>query len=464
MPRARPLAAALLGALAAGGPLAAEDLSPWAATPVRFWSPAGYPRLRAAQEAAQPVNLPGPGRPPWRAPARVGAAVLELGDGHFWAIGGWDPQWRATNRTWVYVPEPFERHLREPARHPGGFWKEGPRMHRRRAFAAVCLLTDGRILVAGGYDEGGAPQRHAEVLDPRTGRCRRVDPMTAPRAGAAVVRLKNGRVLLAGGYRHGNRPTATLETYDPALEGFVEHPWRLPVAVAFPAAARLDDGDVLLTGGWTGDRPSDQMVLLDDIGAPVHPWQGVSRHPLARGALRLVGHLAGPRAGHRMRTMGEVVLIAGGTVGEPCAPTLAADPPEVWDTARPGPESAFEPLDRLDARYPRWLPYEDGQAGERWGVGVEWPDCPDLSPGARGAMLPCWVFPREARDPQDGRLPWDGRLTAEGRTPWGRGPDQHALPEPRDRGWPMPASAEDPRPAPPSPGYHPLPRERRPAP
>jgi hypothetical protein len=193
------------------------------------------------------------------------------------------------------------------------------------------------------------------------------------------------------------------------------------------------------------------VVLFDDIGAPVHPWQGVSRHPLARGGLRHVGHLEAPRAGHRMRTLGEVVLIAGGSTQEPCSPNLEVLPPEIWDSARPGPESAFELISPLDPRFPRALPYR--------GIGIEYlvhqghEPCPPAS--TRGAPEgPCWIFPRNARIPSDGRIPWDGPLPLEGRLLWGEShPDERLLPEPRDRVTPFSGSSKDPRPAGRPPGY-----------
>lgn len=406
------------------------------------------------------IGTPGAGRPAWVPLTRTGTAVLELGDGRYWAIGGWDAQGRPSNRTWVYRAEPHERLLRPADRHPGGFWTEGPRMHFPRAFPAVEVLADGRILVAGGFGPKGVPLREAERIDPATGRCWRLPPMRSPRAAAVAIRLRNGRVLLLGGFRTPGRPTATLESYDPSLEEFLAHPWRLPDPAAYGAACRLMDGDVLFSGGWTGRRVSDQVVLFDDIGGPVNPRQGVLRHPLARGGLHRVGDLEAPRAGHRMRRMGEVVLIAGGSQAEPCEAFPEELPPEVWDTARPGPSTAFALVAPEDSRYPRQLPYPDRQ-GTRL-VGARFPDCPDLTPTREGPDLPCWVFPPEARVPSDGRVPWDGRLPLEGRSLWGESdPDEHLLPEPRDRLMPFPASSKDPRPDSIPPGYPDLPRGKK---
>src|SRR5262245_1392072 len=70
-----------------------------------------------------------------------------------------------------------------------------------RAGAASVQLTDGRVLIAGGFFAGSPdPSRRAEVYDPGTGGFSLL-PATlgSSRIGAAGARLPDGRVLIIGG-------------------------------------------------------------------------------------------------------------------------------------------------------------------------------------------------------------------------------------------------------------------------
>src|SRR4051812_42410997 len=61
-------------------------------------------------------------------------------------------------------------------------------------------LTDGTVLLAGGYDRAtGIPMRSAQIYDPRTGALARVADMTSPRSGHTATRLPDGKVAFAGG-------------------------------------------------------------------------------------------------------------------------------------------------------------------------------------------------------------------------------------------------------------------------
>jgi hypothetical protein len=89
--------------------------------------------------------------------------------------------------------------------------------------------------------------------------------MTSDRVGAAAVKLNDGRVLIAGGKsgrvvtsRHPNlfslTPLNTAEIFDPESSTFIrtgdmEAPHYLPTATT------LDNGNVLVVGGWTIKGP-----------------------------------------------------------------------------------------------------------------------------------------------------------------------------------------------------------------
>lgn len=405
------------------------------------WDPPGYftrderkgftqwVRRHASAPRTQGIAPVRPKQPP---PRPIGGAIQELGDGTYLIAGGYLGRHKATRATWIYRPEPLERELRPTPPHPGGVWRQGPIMHFARSFASAELLADGRVLVAGGLDPSGNPQKTAEVLDVERGRWRRLPDMNHARAGAAIQRGTDARIFLIGGLETRTKPTATIESFQPLTDHFSEHPLVLPEAVSFPAVTRLMDGDFLISGGWTGTRASKQIVLVDWVGAPTSGRVvTTSHHPFARGNLRRVGTLAGARAGHRMRRIGEVVLIAGGFYGDPCRRSPLADPPEVWDPARCCRPSAFEPVGPLDPRYPRRLPVRVDATRNRF-VREGTIPCPgsEKAPGPswRG---PEWFYPRDAWRPCEGREDPPPPLEVE---------------PPQDRAWPFPATAKDPRP------------------
>lgn len=84
--------------------------------------------------------------------------------------------------------------------HSGAITRTEPVISRRIGHAAT-LLADGRVLVSGGrrkYEEHGA-LRSAEIFDPATNRWTATGPMTREREHHRTVLLSDGRVLVAGG-------------------------------------------------------------------------------------------------------------------------------------------------------------------------------------------------------------------------------------------------------------------------
>jgi hypothetical protein len=140
-----------------------------------------------------------------------------------------------------------------------GTWSgAGVVAHTRTAYRAT-LLADGRVLVTGGRgsNDGGSssdgPLSSVELFDPATGSWIDGKPMHEPRTGHTATLLSDGRVLVAGG--QGTETSATnqmgflssAEIYDPG-----SGTWTATEAMTMPhfghAALLLDDGQVLVTG------------------------------------------------------------------------------------------------------------------------------------------------------------------------------------------------------------------------
>jgi hypothetical protein len=128
-------------------------------------------------------------------------------------------------------------------------WTAAESMSKVRVDAAAALLSDGRVLVAGGTDAGGAALNTAEVYDPATGHWTTTGFMTSVRAGFTLTTLLDGRLIAAAGF--GTSPTQALNTsdlYDPTTGGWTGS-GKLWSARRYHSAVRLADGSVLVAGG-----------------------------------------------------------------------------------------------------------------------------------------------------------------------------------------------------------------------
>jgi len=124
---------------------------------------------------------------------------------------------------------------------------------RQRSPPAV-VLPDGRVLVAGGYAQGGyAPLESAEVYDPATGTWTATGPMTA--GVTRLVPLADGRVVgLAAGRR--------VQLFDPQTGGWTDG-GPVPAGQSVQIVARLPDGRVLASGGGDPGTEFGRTSILD---------------------------------------------------------------------------------------------------------------------------------------------------------------------------------------------------------
>ncbi len=134
-----------------------------------------------------------------------------------------------------------------------GLWFAGATLAAIRAAAetgrvnhTATLLSDGRVLVAGGgYDAATA---RATLYDPVRNEWIPVASMTRPRVMHSAVRLSDSRVLVVGGEFPGSLQTA--EVFDPRSGRWtlIEGPRSLRSTVV---AAALPDGRVVVAGATT---------------------------------------------------------------------------------------------------------------------------------------------------------------------------------------------------------------------
>jgi large repetitive protein len=120
---------------------------------------------------------------------------------------------------------------------------------------SATLLKDGRVLVVGGM--GDWRTAAAVLYDPKTGTFTTTGSMNDARDAHAAVLLADGHVLILGGdgwacsgtvcYFSGSLSSAEL--YDPATGTFSRAGY-MNIARTLPTATLLQNGDVLVTGGY----------------------------------------------------------------------------------------------------------------------------------------------------------------------------------------------------------------------
>lgn len=158
------------------------------------------------------------------------------------------------------------------------------------------LLTDGRVLVAGGAGAVGGDQlASSELYDPATGTWSFTGSLNTARAAHTVTLLPDGRVLVAGGFGSTGLLTSA-ELYDPAT-GTWSVTGSLNTARDIHTATLLPSGKVLVVGGSVSGIGLASAELYDP----------------ATGIWSVTGSLNTGRYNHTATLVGNgKVLVAGG--------------------------------------------------------------------------------------------------------------------------------------------------------
>jgi alpha-tubulin suppressor-like RCC1 family protein len=148
-----------------------------------------------------------------------------------------------------------------------GTWTTTGSLNTARDFHTATLLSNGKVLVAGGEDNDYNYVSIAELYDPASGTWIVSGSLNTGREWHTAALLPNGKVLVAGGF-DGGRFLASAELYDVGL-GFSQS-WQ-PQIATFTSPLSLG-GSLALTGsgfrgvsegsgGNTQDSPADYPVV-----------------------------------------------------------------------------------------------------------------------------------------------------------------------------------------------------------
>ncbi|WP_413582326.1 Kelch repeat-containing protein [Bdellovibrio sp. HCB288] len=133
-----------------------------------------------------------------------------------------------------------------------GLWSAGPALPSPRLFSQATVLTDGRVLVAGGLDGAFAKTATTAIYNPASNSWSTGPSIAIPRVGHSSHLLPNGKVIIIGGAAHPttSAPTEKTEIFDPATNQWTYGP-DLPTAVSEFSSVTLSDNTILILGGLT---------------------------------------------------------------------------------------------------------------------------------------------------------------------------------------------------------------------
>ena len=232
-----------------------------------------YDPTAGTWSATAPMSIP-----------REAATATLLADGDVLVAGGGSPinNTAATTAT---------AELYDPA---SGTWTATGSMWAARGNATATLLGDGNVLVAGGGGQPNGDQlASAELYDPTTQTWSVTGSLNVPRETAAATLLPDGDVLEAGGALNSdtdNADDATAELYDPTTQT-----WSLtgPMTATRNAAAAavLDDGQVLVAGGYNTSSQDLSTAELYQPALPPPQFRGVTASSVSATTALLQGLL-----------------------------------------------------------------------------------------------------------------------------------------------------------------------------
>jgi hypothetical protein len=148
-----------------------------------------------------------------------------------------------------------------------------PVMNTARYFATATLLRNGEVLIAGGTNDGGSGLSSTELYDSTTntfGPSATTPVMNNPREYATATLLRDGKVLIAGGEVAFEDVLDTNELYDPATNSFEDSTPVMNAARDLATATALRDGKVLIAGGESivGAPPNLTILPSTELYSP----------------------------------------------------------------------------------------------------------------------------------------------------------------------------------------------------
>ena len=136
-------------------------------------------------------------------------------------------------------------------------WQFTGSLSEPKRTGVLVTLPNQTAIYVGGADASGAPLGACELYDPATAAWTLAAPMQTGRERHTVTQLNDGRLVAIGGNTSleydMSAPTGSIEIYD-----YTSNTWSnggtLSIARQNHTATLLNDGTILITGGYDGNR------------------------------------------------------------------------------------------------------------------------------------------------------------------------------------------------------------------
>lgn len=192
-------------------------------------------------------------------------------------------------------------------------WTYTGNLNAARHGQTATLLPNGKVLVTGGYSNGGFT-KSAELYDPTTGQWTYTGNLNVFHHHHTATLLPNGKILVVGGH-DGSSPVVSAELYDPST-GLWSLTGSLTTARWMHTATLLQDGKVLVTGGASNNFTTS--------------YSSSELYDPATGQWTVTGDLNQARAYHTATRLSDGrVLVTGGCNANSCMNVLNSA--EVYD-------------------------------------------------------------------------------------------------------------------------------------
>jgi len=160
-----------------------------------------------------------------------------------------------------------------------GVWVKAGNVAREIADRQLVALRDGGALLIGietaSVGDDYVTRTATELWSPKTGKWHPTAALPKFRTSFSAMTLRDGRVLVAGGYNEDHVSYSSAYIFNPRTEAWSKT-GLMTVARTHPGMALLRDGRVLVVGGYYASEP-----LADAARGVPATWRSRSSHPVA---------------------------------------------------------------------------------------------------------------------------------------------------------------------------------------